>query len=283
MSNFDSADRSRLQSFLRWVGGKRLHATRLLSFLPADATQRRYREPFAGAASLFFALRPERAALSDLNGHLIECYRFVRDEHRSVAAHLRRHATAHSEGHYYQVRNVYNSSGPSAAQAARFIYLNATCFNGVFRVNRQGRYNVPVGDKSHPQFPTESVLRQAGDVLRNARLTICDYATALRRAKPDDLVYLDPPYPPLNGTSFFTHYTPDRFSLEEQIRLANAFAALHRVGCALIMTNADTPLVRRLYARFYLTPLRVTRYVTCRKRKNRVGEIVITNYAPPIA
>lgn len=268
------------RSFLRWVGGKRLLTKKLLSLFPADASERRYIEPFVGAGSLFFALRPRKAVLSDLNHHLIECYRHIRDDHKRVAFHLNKLAAANSKDHYYQVRDTYNDSPSTSAQAARFIYLNRVCFNGVFRVNRDGFFNVPFGDKPNALFPSESELGEIRQVLRKADLRSCDYWEVLKQARDGDLVYLDPPYPPINGTSYFTHYTADRFSLVEQERLAEAVELLNQLGCCLIMTNADLPAVRRLYRGYSITKISVPRYVTCKKVRHSVGELVITNYRP---
>lgn len=270
-----------MTSFLRWVGGKRLLAQRMLAFLPNDARERRYVEPFVGAGSLFFALQPRKAVLSDLNGHLVDCYRAVRDKPRAVAASLNALARANGKRHYYRIRKLYNRTGSSAAQAARFIYLNHTCFNGVFRVNTDGSFNVPFGDKPNPQFPSHKELARVSATLKKASLRTCDYHATLKEAQKGDLVYLDPPYPPLNGTAYFTHYTADRFSLVEQRKLAKAFRKLHRRGCLLIMTNADTPLVRGLYRGFSKLLLNRPRYVTCKKVKHQVGELVITNYVSP--
>ena len=152
---------TRASAFLRWVGGKRLLVSRLLEFLPPDFPKRRYHEPFAGAANLFFRLSPKSAVLSDLNQHLIECYRHVRDDHEEVIAQLRTHIERNSESYYYEIRDQYNRSRFGIAQAARFIYLNQTCFNGVFRVNTRGAFNVPFGDKPSPPFPTKAELKLA--------------------------------------------------------------------------------------------------------------------------
>jgi DNA adenine methylase len=268
-----------VRPILRWVGGKRLLTTRLFEFLPADVRNRIYYEPFLGAASLFLAIAPARAYLSDQNRHLIDCFRHVKKNHRLVAGHLRRLAAADSHDHYYETRDTYNRSRASAAQAARFIYLNQTSFNGVFRVNLAGSYNVPYGYKSRPHFPTTNELAAVSRTLRNASLTGADYERALRSAEENCFVYLDPPYPPLNGTACFTHYTSDRFGLEEQRRLSEVVRHLDARGCQVMMTNADTPLVRRLYRGFNITQMAVARYVTCNE-KHRVQELVITNYDP---
>src|SRR5688500_4839812 len=137
-----TSSRDPLKPFLNWVGGKRLLVSRLKQLLPPDILERTYREPFLGAASLFFALRPARAVLSDLNEHLMTCYEAVRDSPSAVAAYLRDHARNNTKAYYYRIREEYNQRSFSAAQASRFIYMNKTCFNGVFRVNRKGEFNV---------------------------------------------------------------------------------------------------------------------------------------------
>jgi len=266
--------------FLRWIGGKRLLIHRLLPYLPPRFSERRYHEPFAGAASFFFRLAPRAARISDLNEHVIECYREVRDRHKQVAAYLRGHERNNSEKYYYEVRKQYNRSSFGPAQAARFIYLNQTCFNGVFRVNMDGAFNVPYGDKPEPAFPSTQDLELASKVLKRASLTMADYGTALLKAASGDFVYLDPPYPPLNGTSFFTHYTPDRFDQDNQERLAAFVHDLHHVGALFLMTNADLPKIRRLYSGYQIWELSVTRYVSCKASRYRVKELVITNYKP---
>lgn len=267
--------------FLRWAGGKQLLTARLRQYLPADVEARRYHEPFVGAGSLFFALQPKCAVLSDANSHLINCYNRVRHAPRSVARSLREHARKDSAEHYYAVRELYNRSNFSAAQAARFIYLNRTCFNGIFRVNLRGQFNVPYGFKSSPKFPTADVLCAAATALESATLQSCDFTEALTGTQSSDFVYLDPPYPPLNGTSYFTHYTLDRFGDSDQERLAGAVEEASRRGVAIMMTNADTPRVRRLYSGLCIHKLEVTRYVTCKRVKHKVSELVLTNYEVP--
>jgi len=268
----------KVEPFLRWAGGKRQLVSQLVELAPGDAASRRYVEPFLGAASLYFALAPKSALLGDANSHLMGCYRAIRDRPRRVAALLRRHATLHSEEHYYRVRSLYNRSGSSAAQAARFIYLNQSCYNGVFRVNKLGKFNVPYGDKDSPNLPSASKLLRIAQQLRGATLVAGDFANTLASVRRGDFVYLDPPYPPLNGTAFFAHYTMDRFSQDDQERLADLVRALHERGCVIMLSNAGVQSVSRLYTGFTFHRLSVTRYVTCKKQKHRVREVVITNY-----
>ena len=267
-----------LEPILRWAGGKRQIIRDLLAYLPPDASDRVYREPFLGAASVFLALMPRTAFVSDANSHLIHCYQHVRDDPARVARHLRVHAQRNSESHYYRVRRLYNQRGWSAAQAARFIYMNRTGYNGVFRVNRAGAYNVPYGDKPQPRFPDAAWLRRISEVLASATLSVASFEDALAPSRAGDFIYLDPPYPPLNGTSFFTHYTMDRFVEGDQLRLAALVRDLDCRGCLVLMTNADTPLIRKLYKGFDCRALSVTRFVSAKKVKHRVRELVITNY-----
>ena len=182
------------RSYLRWVGGKRRLVTRLAKFLPTDASDRTYHEPFLGAASLFLGVRPDRAVLSDLNGDLISSYEAVRDNPDLVSRYLRTHARLNSEHYYYWIRRHYNlAASYSAAQAARFIYLNRTCFNGIFRVNIEGHFNVPYGRLKQPLFPDTKHLRTVSQALQSATLRVDDFSSVLDIAKRGDFVYFDPP------------------------------------------------------------------------------------------
>jgi len=268
--------------FLRWVGGKRRLASSLLKYLPRDIGKRLYCEPFVGAGSLFFALQPQKARISDLNDHLIRCYRAVRDKPDLVSGYLNDHAKKSCKEYYYEVRSKYNRCNNrdlfSVAQAARFIYLNQTCFNGVFRVNKKGEYNVPYGLKEPPFLPSLDHLRSVSEALKRARLAILPFEESFAAASASNFYYLDPPYPPLNGTAYFTHYTTARFNEDDQRRLAEHIEQLDSRGCKFMMTNAGMSLIKELYSRFKIVELPATRYVSCRKRKHRVSDVVITNY-----
>ena len=271
-------DDSKAVPFLRWVGGKRGLARRLVELAPKDAASRQYVEPFLGAGSLFFALAPAKAILGDANAHLVSCYRHIRDSAASVASQLRHHAVAHDVDHYYRVRGLYNRAGASQARAAHFIYLNHACFNGVFRVNESGEFNVPVGSKEEPNFPTAGELARVARALKQAKLVVGDFETTLDLAKKGDFVYLDPPYPPVNGTAYFTHYTKDRFAEDDQKRVAKLVRELDKRGCDVMVTNAGRHTIKNLYKGFSFNRLTVTRWITCNKKKHRVHEVVITNY-----
>lgn len=263
---------------LRWAGGKRFLLPTIIAHLPDDFHARRYFEPFLGSGSLFFFSRPTHAVIADANPDLISTYRYVKSSPETIARYLRTHRARDSKKHYYRIRNCYNCSRPSAAQAARFIYLNRTCFNGIFRVNQAGEFNVPYGYKENPVIPTLKHLRAASSQLRTATIRHSGYQQTLQLAKAGDFIYLDPPYPPLNGTSYFTHYTPDRFTVADQATLALSIHELSKRGCLIMMSNADSPLIRRLYTAFRQIRIDVTRYVTCKSRKHKVRELIVCNY-----
>ena len=268
----------RIQPLLRWAGGKQNLLKTLLQYLPDNASGRVYREPFFGAGSLFFALQPRVAYLSDANHHLIDCYKYIRSSPLEVCRYLATHKRKTSEEYYYTVRDQYNRLSSSLPQAARFLYLNRTCFNGIFRVNTKGKFNVPYGWKEPPKIPGSNLVCGVSQALMNSELFAGEFDDALRDAKKHDFIYLDPPYPPLNETSFFAHYTKDRFSTMDQERLAETVKRLNRVGCSILLSNADTFAVRRLYQDFRCEKVRVRRYITCKARKHHVDELLITNY-----
>lgn len=262
---------------LRWVGGKQRLAKVICQTIPRDFRARVYVEPFFGAGSVFFHARPSRAILADANEDLIEMYKYVRSHHTLVARHLRSFATKITENRYYKFRSQYNSRSWSAAQAARFILLNRTCYNGVFRVNMRGEYNVPYGRKERPLIPTTLHLRQVARALANVRLKAQCFRTTLARIPKRSFVYLDPPYPPLNGTAYFTHYTLERFSLDDQRNLADCVYDLDGRSIPFVLSNADIPEIRSLYQGFHISTLPVTRYVSCKGTKLALNELLISN------
>ena len=264
--------------FIRWAGGKQKLINQLLPYLPLDIPTRKYWEPFVGSGSLFFSLHPKEAVLSDANEHLINCYKQVRENHLLVYKYLRQHANNTGKEYYYKIRSLYNRTGNSIAQAARFIYLNKTCFNGIFRVNLKGEFNVPYGWKEPPALPSLKLLRSASKALKNATIYSDSFETNIDQITTSDFIYLDPPYPPLNGTSNFTHYTADRFGENDQNKLAEYIKTVDGKGCKFMLSNADTPLIRKLYSHFFIIDLSVTRWITCKSKKHRVSELLITNY-----
>ncbi|MBC8484761.1 MAG: Dam family site-specific DNA-(adenine-N6)-methyltransferase [Bacteroidetes bacterium] len=270
----------KIEPFIRWAGGKQRIVQKLLRFIPENIYELNYREPFVGAGSLFFALQPSQAWLSDANSHLINCFKHVRDYPDLINTYLKQHAAKTCKDYYYNIRQQYNRGYESTAQAARFIYLNKTCFNGIFRVNKNGQFNVPYGWKEPPALPQLHLLRQASVALKNAKLTALPFEKILLNISKNDFIYLDPPYPPLNGTSYFTHYTVERFCEKDQRKLANLAKQLDSFGCRFMMSNADVPLVRELYHQFNIFMFSVNRSISCKSKRHNVSELIITNYLP---
>jgi len=263
--------------FLRWAGGKRQITKALLERVP-NGFAGQYLEPFLGAGSLFFALAPERSILSDANPRLIDVYRQIAQNPSAVRRELQRHIRLHSREHYYETRYSYNHGAHSAAQAGRFIYLNKACFNGIFRVNQRGDFNVPKGSKDKLSVPSQQEFSLISAQLGKAALQAEDFEVALGRALKNDFVYLDPPYPALNGTAYFTHYTADRFDERSQVRLAECVHRINNSGIRFLMSNADTGTIRRLYRSFRLEEIPVTRFVSCKGTRAAASELLIRNY-----
>jgi len=275
-----SCNKNRAKPFLRWAGGK----TRLIRFLdnhlPKDFSNgNRYYEPFLGAGSLFFRLKPQKATLSDNNEDLIDCFQAVRKRPNLILKYLRQHLLSTCEEYYYKMREKYNTSKPSIAKAALFIYLNKTCFNGIWRVNKKGQFNVPYGFKEPPCLPSRDELFEASKVLSKARILQMDYKEIAKYVKQGDFVYFDPPYPPLNGTSNFTHYTRERFTEKDHYELARIAKIINEIGCYVLISNADTPYIRSLYEDdFNIFELEVTRWIRTDGKRYKAKEIAITNY-----
>jgi DNA adenine methylase len=266
------------QPIVKWVGGK----GKLIGDLAAraPASYRRYFEPFVGGGALFFHLAPRSAVLSDVNADLVACYRAVRDDVEAVIAALAEHRERHSIEYYYAVRDGWNDGTErgAAGRAATFIYLNKTCYNGLWRVNARGGFNVPMGRYVNPSILDAERLRAASAALGNAELEVRSFEGVLEEAKRGDLVYFDPPYHPLSATADFTTYAAGGFGAEDQERLAGVFARLAERGCAVMLSNSDTPFTRRLYARYRVDRVYAPRAVNSRAdRRGAVAEILVSN------
>ncbi len=260
------------------AGGK----TRLLDELVARMPARfgRYFEPFAGGAALFFRVAPGRAVLADANPDLIATYRAVAADVEAVIVALQRHRAFHSRDHYYATRARWNDRhrATAAERAAAFIYLNKTCFNGLWRVNRTGAFNVPMGRYRDPAICNPNQLRIAFERLRRAELHAGDYREVLSGARRGDFAYIDPPY---DGT--FTAYTSSAFGDADQAELAFTVRTLAARGVAVMASNADTPRIRALYAGLRIDAVTAPRAISCRGSQRRhAREVIITaGYEPP--
>lgn len=268
--------------FVKWAGGKDRLLNQLQPYFPQSFE--RYIEPFLGGGAVFYFLRPARAILGDSNPELIEAYQVVRDQLEALMALLDQHAPyVRDRAYYYRLRATDPTRLSPVQRAARFIYLNRTCYNGLYRVNRRGQFNVPFGRYSRPPtlYDPEN-LRQVSALLQGADLRCTDFEETMAMAGPGDFVYLDPPYDPLSATANFTGYTRESFGRTEQERLAAAVRAAAGRGALVLLNNSDTPFVRMLYGEesgFRVATVLGLRTINSNPMKrNGVTELVITNY-----
>jgi DNA adenine methylase len=267
-----SADGARPRPFVKWAGGKRQLLEQLRPLLPA--TFGRYFEPFAGGAALFFDLGRTDAVLADMNAELIDVYLAVRDHVDAVIEALRRYR--YGEAHYYKAREADRGKLTLAQRAARTIYLNRTGYNGLYRVNRAGKFNVPMGRHTNPTLCDADNLQACARALSATDIRVADFEAVAAGAKAGDLVYFDPPYVPVSDTADFTSYVAGGFGLEQQRRLAGVFARLARRGVHAVLSNSDTKAVRDLYAGFRIESVQAARFINSRGgSRGKVGEVVV--------
>jgi DNA adenine methylase len=263
---------------VKWVGGKTKLLPELLSRMPK--TFGRYFEPFIGGAAMFFRLAPERAVIADVNPDLIALYTTLARDPNAVIKKLVQHRANHDETHYYATREKWNQNHlqwSNAERAATFIYLNKTCFNGLWRVNRSGDFNVPIGRYTDPPICVPDALRAASTVLARAEIRHADYQAAIEDAKAGDFIYFDPPYDPINSTSSFTSYTAGDFGPADQKMLAATAKQLIDRGCKVMLSNNDTPFVRSLYKGLRIDKVKCSRAINSNAAKRgEVDELVMT-------
>jgi DNA adenine methylase len=273
--------------FVKWAGGK----TQLLSqydpHLPA--TFRRYIEPFAGGGALFFHLYNQgrlvgkRATLIDNLEELVNCYRVIQRDVETLIAALQAHEAHKGDaGYYYDVRAW--DRRPDYAQrtgierTARFIFLNRTCYNGLYRVNQRGQFNVPVGRHHNPTICDAGNLRAVHRALQDVTLLQGDFSRCAALAGPGDFVYLDPPYHPLSDTANFTSYTSGDFGIEDQRRLAKLFRELDQRGCQVMLSNSHTSLVEDLYEGYVQVQVQAIRAISSKASgRGSISELLVMN------
>ncbi len=232
-----------MKPFLKWAGGKRWLFTK--EFISKIPEYNRYIEPFIGGGAGFFALEPKESIISDANKDLINLYMVVRDDPVALQGLLANHQALHCKDYYYEVRASEPSLG--VEKAARFLYLNRTCWNGLYRLNREGRFNVPIGTKSQVLFDDDDFLK-ASAVLQRSDIRNADFEEVICEAASGDLLFVDPPYTVAHNKNGFVKYNEKIFSWDDQIRLRNAVVGAINRGASLLLTNADHESVRELYS-----------------------------------
>ena len=279
------SDPTHVKPVLKWAGGKRQLLEPILSFVDRafPGQIEKYYEPFAGGAAVFFALvaskKFERARLSDMNADLIRVYQALRDDADSVIKELYKLLElGHSEEVYYKVRARRPTK--QAARAARLIYLNRTGYNGLYRVNRSGEFNVPFGRYKKPRIIDEPRLLAAATALQGVELEVEDFEQSCKPDKRGDFVYFDPPYMPVSKTANFAAYHSKAFTLAEHERLAKTFARLNKRGVSTLLSNSDTPETRELYTPFQTTTVQATRAINSNGTgRGKVSELLVHNEA----
>ena len=256
---------------MKWAGGKTQLWPQLAGAAPA--TYGRYIEPFFGGGAFYFHLRPKSAVVADSNSELITMYRAVADDPDAVFEALQ--VMENTEEFFYEVRALDWTTLSATAAAARMLFLNRTCFNGLYRVNRKGQFNVPFGRYPKLSLPDLAQLRVAAGVLRSAEIVEGDYLKVLGRyASPGDLVFLDPPYVPVGVYSDFKRYTKEQFSEQDHRNLAIEVRRLADLGCHVLLTNSNHPLVHELYEGFQIEVIPTKRFINS-NGNGRTGEDVL--------
>lgn len=261
---------------LKWAGGKTQMLGELMPRVPK--TYGKYIEPFFGGGALFFSLKPENAIIADSNPELINMYLQVSHHVDDVIECLQKYENTSEM--FYEVRSLDWQTLPKAEAAARTIYLNKTCFNGLYRVNRNGQFNTPFGKYKNPKICDIDALRLASEALRKADILCGDYILVLEHyAQPGDFVFLDPPYLPIGPNSDFKRYTKEQFYEDDHVELAKMIGTLHERGCYVILTNSNHPLVHQLYEQYKIEVIQTKRHISCHG-DTRKGEDVIVTIPP---
>jgi DNA adenine methylase len=271
--------------FVKWVGGKRqlLEQFRKMNLYPPedfDPENSRYFEPFVGGGAVFFDLLPEEGFLSDLNKELVTTYNVIKNDLEKLIISLKKHKT--DKEYFLKIRGQDPNKLSDVAVASRFIFLNRTCFNGMYRVNSKGGFNVPFGKYSNPLICDENNLRKVSKALQNIDIKHQDYKEVLKKAKKGDFIYFDPPYYPVSKTASFTSYTAETFLDKEQTELRDTFVELHERGCFVMLSNSDTPFINKIYSGIKgvsINKVQAGRAINSNgSGRGKITEVLITNY-----
>ena len=269
--------------FLKWVGGKRQLIDELLKGMPEKISS--YHEPFLGGGALFFELagqkRFKKAYLSDLNPELINAYVVVQTKVEELIKSLKKHV--HSKEYYYRLRSADPKNLDEVARASRLIYLNKTCYNGLYRVNSKGQFNVPFGSYKNPKICDEENLRLCAEALKGVSIRLQSFDAILRSAKPKDFIYFDPPYHPVSSTANFSAYEKSGFGETEQRKLKDVFAELAHKKCLVMLSNSYSDFLLALFQHYrmkkQLQTVNATRAINSKSSaRGAVREIIVRNY-----
>jgi len=268
-----------MRPFLKWVGGKRQLIPELIKYVPENFN--RYFEPFVGAGALLFHIQPSYAIISDMNWELINCYCTIRDNVDELIVSLAKHEN--NKEYFYSIRSIDRKEEyktlSNVEKASRIMFMNKTCFNGLYRVNKKGYFNAPFGDYHNPRILDEVNLRSVSEYLNNLIDIKCeDFESCVRDAGKGDFIYFDPPYHPLSSTASFTDYTESGFTIQDQLRLKRIFDMLNYKGCKVVMSNSATPLIFELYEKYNVHIVSAKRSINSNGALRKgIDEVIISN------
>lgn len=261
---------------IKWAGGKGQLLSQFAPHFPKKGFLK-YGEPFFGGGAVFFNLQPSKAILIDSNFELINFFRVVRDDLSKLLDKLNSHVN--EKEYFYSVRAINPEEISKVERASRFLYLNKTAFNGLWRVNKKGNFNVPFGRYKNPNYKDEENLSMVSKALQGQKIIHGDFEEILEHMEPQDFVYFDPPYHPISETSNFTSYTSNSFNAEDQKRLAACFKELDRRGCWVFLSNSDVDFIRNLYEGYNIETVSARRAINSKANKRGpVSELVIKNF-----
>lgn len=265
--------------FLKWPGGKRQLLRELLKRLPKEYN--RFFEPFVGGGALFFKVKPEYGYISDINPDLINLYKVVQNDVEELTVSLRKHKN--TEKYFYELRSTDRTEEykywSKVEKASRLIYLNKTCFNGLYRMNSDGHFNVPFGFYKNPNIVDEDNLIACSALLKKTEVALASFDAVEKKARKDDFVYFDPPYVPLNKTSSFTKYYKDDFDLDAQFALRELCDKLTKRGVHFMLSNSYTETVKELYKNYNVKIVKANRAINCKADgRGKINELIVTNY-----
>lgn len=271
------------QPFLKWAGGKRQLLPEIRKHIPKKYNT--YYEPFVGAGAVLFDLQPKKAVINDVNVELVNVYNVIKNNVEELIEDLKKHEN--DKDYFYAIRDLdrkpeYNELSP-IEKASRLIFLNKTCFNGLFRVNSQGQFNVPFGKYKNPKIVNDIVLKAVHNYMNSNDVTIKneDFETVVENAKKGDFIYLDPPYDPVSDTSSFTGYSLNGFNKDDQIRLRDTFAELDKRGCKVLLSNSSTDFINDIYSDFHIEIVSATRSInSVASKRGKIEEVLVINYEP---
>ena len=270
--------------FLKWVGGKRQLLSEIREQFPTQISRYRYFEPFIGGGAVFFALQPRHAVINDYNSELINAFRVIKDNPEALIEDLCRHVN--NSEYFYQLRNIDRDAETfgrlsDIQRASRIIYLNKTCYNGLYRVNNAGEFNVPYGGYRNPNIVNAPVIRAISKYLNKEDILILngDYTEALATIDRRSFVYFDPPYHPISQGSSFTGYIQGGWNEEEQIRLRDVCNDLTQRRIKFLLSNSDCPFIREIYAGYEIITVQAIRAINSdATKRGAVNEVLIKNY-----